>query len=247
MSRHKMITLRKMFFLFLAMWMFCIGTSSQSLAIDTDTFILVANGPFETEVVASLLENPHFTIVVLDGAANHFYEQGFTPHYILGDFDSIQKSSYRHFQKANIEFVHTPDQNHTDLEKGIQFCAKQGAKKIIIVCALGGERTDHSFANLSLLKKHHGKPYRVCIHTPKEIIEFLKDEERTIQGRLDDKFGLFGFPQARGWSKGLVWELNNYPLKLGGKNSACNVLRDEIVFLKVQGEALMMRPRVTFY
>jgi thiamine pyrophosphokinase len=154
------------------------------------------------------------------------------------------KSGYESEWTSNREvtFVRAVCQNYTDLEKGIQFCALRGAKSITIVSALGGERTDHSLVNFSILKRYHRKPYKVQLVTKKEVIEFLKNETVNFKGTRGAKFGLFGFPKARAFSKGLLWEMNDYPLELGLTESSCNILKDSNITITVKGEALMIRP-----
>ncbi len=143
---------------------------------------------------------------------------------------------------GDVTFVRAVSQNYTDLEKAIQFCASKGAKSIVIVNALGGERTDHSLTNFSILKRYHGKSYKIQLVTKMEIIEFLKNETRHFRGSKGAKFGLFGFPKAKAYSKGLLWEMNDYPLELGFMESSSNILKDSNITITVKGEALMIRP-----
>ena len=64
--------------------------------------------------------------LVLDGAANHLYENLLMPcgsalalpHVISGDFDSIKPEILNHFKTRSVTVVHTPDQDETDLTKG---------------------------------------------------------------------------------------------------------------------------------
>ena len=77
-----------------------------------------------------------------------------SPDIISGDFDSIDKELLEQSKTKGIEVIETPDQNFTDLMKGLDICEQRGAIDIAIVCSLGGERTDHSITNLGLLKKY---------------------------------------------------------------------------------------------
>lgn len=205
-----------------------------------DKCLIIANGPFDKKLVKDIIAQEHPIIVALDGAANNLIIADVMPDYILGDFDSILENTQTYFRSKNVKFVSTPDQDYTDLEKGVIFCKERGVKQIAITCALGGERTDHSFANLSLLRRYHNT--KIQIRTPGEIIEFLKNETVEFEGAKGEKFGLFGFPKAVASSKGLMWELDNYQLELGYKESSCNVLQDRKIKISVKGEALMIRP-----
>ena len=41
------------------------------------------------------------------------------PHLISGDFDSIKPDILNHFKSLNVSVIHTPDQDETDLTKGM--------------------------------------------------------------------------------------------------------------------------------
>lgn len=70
---------------------------------------------------------------VLDGAANHLYENLLMPsgdalalpHVISGDFDSVRPEILNHFKALNVSIVHTPDQDDTDLTKGLQLISER--------------------------------------------------------------------------------------------------------------------------
>ena len=220
-----------------------ITLSYSNITLANETCLIIANGSFDKKLVINLTKkNP--VIVALDGAANNLVRINIVPHYILGDFDSISENTETYFRGKNVPFIPTPEQDHTDLEKGVLFCKEKGAKKILITCALGGDRTDHLFANLSLLKRQYDKTHSTQIQllTTNESIEFLKNETVDFNGAQGKHFGLFGFPKATATSKGLVWELDNYPLELGYQESSCNILQHSKVRITVKGEALMIRP-----
>mgnify|MGYP001049883372 CR=1 FL=1 len=204
-------------------------------------YVIIANWPFNDNLARKYKK--HATIVALDGAVNHLVERGWAPDFILGDFDSITQTAKKHFQNLKVPFIPTPDQSMTDIEKGVQFCAERGAKTITLVCALGGNRNDHSFANLSLLRRHHGKGYKVNIETENEVIEFLKDEVAIRKAAIGGKFGLFGFPKAIATVDALEWPLNNFVLEMGWQESACNIIKKPLVTIYISGEALMILPR----
>ena len=44
------------------------------------------------------------------------------PHVICGDFDSVRPEILNHFNALNVNVVHTPDQDETDLTKGVTQC-----------------------------------------------------------------------------------------------------------------------------
>ncbi|WP_304236061.1 thiamine diphosphokinase [Jiulongibacter sediminis] len=116
--------------------------------------LLIANGEAcSSDLLDNLLEwSPY--VVVLDGAMPRVLQRGIKVDVLLGDFDrneldleEIKK------QQFPIEIVHTPDQEKTDLEKGIEFLIGKGFPAVNIVWATG-KRMDHTLANVFNLVKY---------------------------------------------------------------------------------------------
>lgn len=119
--------------------------------------LLIANGEScRWELLQELLEwSPY--IVVLDGAMPRVQALGIKVDVLLGDFDrdelnieQIQESQYP------IEVIHTPDQDKTDLEKGIEFLLSRGFPAVNVVWATG-RRADHTLANLTNIVRYKTK------------------------------------------------------------------------------------------
>lgn len=201
-------------------------------------FLIIANGLYEHEVILSLIEKKK--IIALDGAANNLKD--IIPDYILGDFDSIEPKIEEKYRLLNVPFIETDDQDFTDLEKAITFAKNCGAKSISICCALGGERTDHTLGNLSVLKKMYEKSCRMTLHTPKENICFLKDEKFSFKGTTGASCGFFGWPNATVTTSGLVWDVKNWNTQIGNRISSCNKLKEHHIEIEVKGDVLLIYP-----
>ncbi len=149
-----------------------------------------------------------------------------------------------------IVFVRTYSQNYTDLDKGIQFCLNQAKAgetvDIQLVCALGGNRTDHSLGNFAILRRYNKKQYpnlSLTIVTSEENIKFLQDETMTFASFIGEKCGIFGFPEAKVDCQELRWPLTDMHLKVGYSDSSCNEVKSSPVTISVKGEALIIMPR----
>ena len=230
-------------------------------------FLIVANGSFNEDLVKKSIKDR--VVIALDGAFKNLSRIGIFPTYVLGDFDSIKeeqeidfniKDVFSYFKKIDkpndeelrfeeyrfnddLSFIRAASQNYTDLDKGIEFAIKKGAKDIKILCALEGNRTDHLLHNISILKKFHYANVLIYIETQKEIIQFLKNEEIEFRGTPGAKLGLFGFPEAKAVSQGLLWELNkDYILRPGFQDSSGNELKHSLIKISIEGEAILIRP-----
>jgi thiamine pyrophosphokinase len=114
--------------------------------------LIIANGEeCSQELMGQLLEwQP--TVVVLDGALDRILKYDIKVDVLLGDFDRLTNIEEKVAKQQPIEVVHTPDQNKTDLEKGIDYLIERGHKAANIIWATG-LRADHSIANITNMVK----------------------------------------------------------------------------------------------
>jgi thiamine pyrophosphokinase len=119
--------------------------------------LLIANGEAcAVEILHQLLEWSPF-VVVLDGAIDRVLELGIKIDLFCGDFDShsITLENLRKVQFP-IEIISTPDQDKTDLEKGLDILLEKGFPAVNIVWATG-RRSDHFMSNLSVIINYQHK------------------------------------------------------------------------------------------
>lgn len=91
-------------------------------------------------------------VVAADGGALAALEQGYVPAFIVGDGDSLPPATLADLQRLGSSIVTAPtEKDETDTELAIDLALQQGATRITILGALGGERFDHTIANLLLL------------------------------------------------------------------------------------------------
>lgn len=184
------------------------------------------------------LSKGRFTIV-LDGAAERAREQGWVPHLIAGDFDSVSKGTLKLLEKKGSRVLHTPDQNYTDLEKAIAWCVLRDVQSIWIAQALGG-RLDHTFSALSFLKKFHSPERQLLLFQEREILQFARDEKLVLDGRTGRNVAVLPFPKCRVKSNGLKFEMKDLELELGIRESVANPATRKKVSLAISGEALVV-------
>lgn len=109
----------------------------------------------EREFALPFLKQQKFDIILAaDGGLKFCSEEGISPTYILGDFDSLEKEileKYRQENKVPIrEF--NPVKDNTDMDLALQQAIVLGSTQIHILGATGG-RLDHFFSTVQNLKK----------------------------------------------------------------------------------------------
>lgn len=178
-------------------------------------------------------------VLVLDGAAETARKEGWLPDLISGDFDAIRPATMRHFSRRGVGLLHTPDQNFTDLEKALAWCARRGSESVWVAQALGG-RVDHTFANLSLLKRFHSRFKDLRIFREGESVRYARNESLHLEGPRGRHMAILPFPKCKVRSQGLAFELLGLPLELGVRESVANEARRARVALRIVGEALVV-------
>jgi len=103
---------------------------------------LVVNGTFpkDSNIVDKIRSSE--VIIATDGAANSLLKNNITPHYVVGDLDSIDSGT----QDSVKHTINTPDQSKTDLEKALEWCVENNYLSLSIF-GISGKSEDHFLGN----------------------------------------------------------------------------------------------------
>ena len=118
--------------------------------------LIVSGGNLDKSFALSYMKaHPCEQTIAVDFGMTFFYEQNWTPDYIVGDFDSVNKDILRSFQNKKGEqrpkiLQFQPEKDETDTELAIRTAIQRGSSAIHILGATGS-RMDHMIGNLHLL------------------------------------------------------------------------------------------------
>ncbi len=147
--------------------------------------------------------------IATDGAANEL-PGVLIPDVVLGDFDSLSPKTRKRMPGA--EFVHAPDQDHSDLQKAIEFAQGKGFRRITIAGATGG-RIDHTLASFSLLYTYAG---RLNMRVVGDSLEaWAVRGAAKVAGNPGDTISLIAFEPAIVTIEGVHWPLGRARLVPG--------------------------------
>ena len=201
--------------------------------------LIIANGQScSFELMGQLLEwSP--VVMVLDGASHRVLELGIKLDIVLGDFDKIENWDELLANQQPVEVVHTPDQNKTDLEKGLDFLIAKGHKAVNILWATG-KRADHHINNLSTLAKYKDQITIVMLddhsrifNLPNQFTKWYPANQNISLIPLGSVFGLT--------TKGLTYNLQNEDLHLGIRTSSSNKTEaDGLIEIKFDSGNLLL-------
>ncbi len=167
-------------------------------------------------------------IIAADRGTMEALQRGYTPAIIVGDFDSLALPS-NELKKMRSELVRAAvEKDETDTELAVQVAIARGADSITLLGGLGGERFDHTMANILLLAGFEDVSIRI-VDGP-SVCWLLRGPGSTcIQGQPADLLSLFPLTgEARGVrTKGLHYPLNDETLRFGKPRGVSNTFTDE--------------------
>lgn len=199
---------------------------------------IIANGNFlPAKMIQEISQDS--IIIALDGAAQRLIPLGIIPHYVLGDFDSID--TFFLSEHSSITAVYRPDQSYTDLHKALHFAKEHHATEIHILCALSETRLDHSFLNTRLLRVEASPDCTIQLHSHGQTLTYATNTTVTMRGEVGDACGILAFPEGAFHAQGLVWN-GPYTLQFGHQESACNRMAATEARIVISGEALIIHP-----
>lgn len=205
--------------------------------------LIIANGEScSNELLGQLLEWSPF-VVVLDGAINRVLELGIKIDVLLGDFDSKNHAVEQIQAQQKIEIVHTPDQNKTDLQKGIEFLIARNFDAVNIIWATG-RRADHNLSNITDIVRYKQKINIVLHDDYSKIFQLPKRYQKWYV--KDTVLSLMPVGVVSGvTTQGLSYNLQNDVLTLGYRTSSSNSAAQDgqVMIEHSEGDLLMMECR----
>jgi thiamine pyrophosphokinase len=187
--------------------------------------LIIANGQScSFELMGQLLEwSP--VVMVLDGAIHRVLELGIKIDVVLGDFDKTENWEELLANQQPVEVVHTPDQNKTDLEKGLDYLIANGHKAVNILWATG-KRADHAINNLSTLVKYKNQITIVMLDDHSRIFNLPTHFTKWYPANYNISLIPLGSVQGL-TTTGLQYNLNNEDLHLGQRTSSSNKTQED--------------------
>lgn len=208
---------------------------------DQEPALIIANGMECSESLLNQLMEWSPFVLVLDGAIHRVLEKQIKFDAWLGDFDSAQEIDLHEFPHlSHVEKVHAPDQNSTDLQKGIEYLIGKGFPAANIIWG-SGYRQDHHFNNVFTLSQFSGKMTLGILDDHSRVYLLPKTFQKWYP--KGTKLSIFPVGEANGIvTKNLAYNLNNESLKLPERTSSSNeVLNDGFVEIKyTDGHLILM-------
>ncbi len=205
--------------------------------------LILANGEPPSEMLLARLAAEHDLCIAVDGAALKSVRLGTLPDIVSGDFDSLDLDAAR-LALPDAEFLPTPDQNQTDLEKAFRIARERGASEITIAGAAGG-RIDHTLGNFSrLLRWREELPdFPIAVVEDGSEVRAVNGEI-TLATELGDAVSLLSYDgRARVSISGVRWPLDNHLLPIGVGGLLNEAVAPEVKITAAGGSILVCHLR----
>ncbi len=212
------------------------------------TAIVVTNGDItEPEIIKKHLKNHGFgpgdMVISADGGTVNALKLGLDINIATGDMDSIDSEIKHKLMASRVKFiVEQPEKDYTDTHLALREAVRKGAKRIIILAAIGN-RVDHSLANLLLLADPFLAGTDISIITETEQI-FATTQALWVKGKKGNRISLFSLTPYTLFTetKGLKYGLKNEKLVFSPIRGISNEFVQDEAFLGIkQGMLLIIK------
>lgn len=153
--------------------------------------IIFAGGTVnDSAAIRAAIASAHMIIAADSGASTALAYQRI-PNILVGDMDSLPPTHLAYLQQQAVRIIQAPvEKDETDTELAIQTALEQGATEITLLGALGGERIEHSLANIFLLTGYPHLQLRI-VDGPSVCWLLQGPGTSHIQGERGDLLSLF--------------------------------------------------------
>jgi thiamine pyrophosphokinase len=186
--------------------------------------IIFLAGDFEALPREFLLSSNDF-IVAADGGYQHLIRLGIQPNLLIGDFDSLPSALRDRAIQEGIPIITWPrDKDQTDGEIALREAINHDCNHLVFFGSWGGQRVDHSMANLMLLDLCEQLCVRAVLHHRGENILRLSPGSYEISGEMNQMVSLI--PKSKEVvgikTSGLLYPLSKENLSLGQTRGMSN-------------------------
>lgn len=168
-------------------------------------------------------------IIGVDRGCSYLLKNNIYPHYIVGDFDSINRDDIKKLEINSIKkFKYNCEKDSTDSDIAMEIALNMEFSEIYMI-AMTGSRLDHSFANLGLLSKANSAGAKAYIINETNKIYLLEESSKI---KKDNSYRYISFlaycDKVENFNiKNAKYDLENYTLYLGDNRTVSNEFLEE--------------------
>ena len=221
--------------------------------------VLILNQPINRNALNAVIQNASL-LVCADGGADRLFQcdeaarDGYKtrlPDAIVGDLDSLGKHVSEHYQSKGVKVIKDPDQYSTDFTKCLIWIrdvwrnATRSGDDTLDVVVLGGlgGRVDQGFSQIHHLYMASNDPTmlkgRLYLLSEQSLSFILENGVNNISlkpGYFEENIGIIPMlGRTNITTKGLEWDVRDWPTEFGGQMSTSNHIRSENIEIAFDG------------
>lgn len=215
--------------------------------------VIISGGTLEEKYASALLKGRQkIQVIAVDGGLMYCKEQGITPDYIVGDFDTVDKEVLSEFRRNSAIKIreYNPCKDVTDTQAAvslaIELLGQSGEKKEetnIYLLGATGSRMDHTLANTGCLLEVLQAGYFMkiidnnnCIYAYTE--NFVLEREKLL---YENYLSLIAIEKVSGLCiNGMKYEVENIELPILCGHGVSNELLEERAEVKFTSGVLLV-------
>lgn len=204
--------------------------------------IVVLNGELPRKEFTKELSADVKLIIAADGAAKKLLAMGIKPSTVVGDMDSLDKSTLEKIKHSGIKVITVPaEKDFTDGFFALEEAVRQSATEISLLGVFGGLRLDHSVANLLMLCASSFDGVTITAVDQRNSMTVTR-KQLTIEGKRGDLVSLIPLTgKVSGiYTSGLKYRLADGTLELGSTRGISNVITSGKAIVKVRSGLLLV-------
>jgi thiamine pyrophosphokinase len=203
------------------------------------TFTILLGGQLSlTERLRDAVDGSRF--IAADGGMRHATSLGVTPELWVGDFDSTPEALLSAFPDVPKQ-PYPAAKAATDGEIAISEAIGRGAKRLILVGAMGGERSDHAIQHLIYGVRLAEDGYEMLLTSGEEEAVPLLPGQMVLDLPAGSLFSVLGFSDLTGLFIGNArYPLDDFHLRFGASRTISNVAEGPVRFALASGRAVIL-------
>ncbi|WP_207747801.1 thiamine diphosphokinase [Clostridium sp. D33t1_170424_F3] len=201
--------------------------------------MIIGSAPLADKTVFEEYPPESFYIICADGGVDTAKAYGLRPDLLIGDFDSLRGELPEGIETIRLK----PEKDDTDMMAAVREGLRRGFREFVLAGALGGERFDHSIANLCVLQYLAEQGCHAVLADRNTSVLLLKSGRMVLRGLAGATFSAFPFGCAvcTVSYEGMKYPLDEYPLRsnfpLGCSNQ---IINDPAQVIVHSGDALIV-------
>lgn len=178
--------------------------------------------------------------IAADGGMAHAEALGVEPEVWVGDFDSTTSELVARHPGVRRE-TYPAEKALTDGELAVAAALDAGADSLVLVGAMGGERTDHGMAHLVHALALSQRGHDVFLTSGDEEAYPLVPGRYTFDLPAGSLFSIIGFDDLTGLTiENARYPLDNFALPFGSSRTLSNVAEGAITVRLGSGRAMLL-------